>query len=97
MQDNSSENWSLGCYIVQYQMNRRASSSRDEVVPYEAYYGWTTISEVEKTLGAAAQKIRTEVGLQLIEDVLVYLQKNHPSLILEHETVLSIIERGDAL
>ena len=97
MQDNSSENWSLGCYIVQYQMNRRSSSSRDEVVPYEAYYGWTTISEVEKTLGAAAQKIRTEVGLQLIEDVLVYLQKNHPSLIVEHETVLSIIERGDAL
>jgi hypothetical protein len=97
MQDNSSENWSLGCYIVQYQMNRRSSSSRDEVVPYEAYYGWTTISEVEKTLGAAAQKIRTEVGLQLIEDVLVYLQKNHPSLILEHETVLGIIERGDAL
>jgi len=97
MQDNSSENWSLGCYIVQYQMNRRSSSSRDEVVSYEAYYGWTTISEVEKTLGAAAQKIRTEVGLQLIEDVLVYLQKNHPSLIVEHETVLSIIERGDAL
>lgn len=52
---------------------------------------------MEKTLGVAAQKIRTEVGLQLIEDVLVYLQKNHPSLILEHETVLSIIERGDAL
>jgi len=44
-----------------------------------------------------AQKNRAEVGLQLIEDMLVYLQKNYPSLILEHETVLSIIERGDAL
>ena len=78
-------------------MNRRASAGRDEVVPYEAYYGWTATSQVEKTLGATAQKVRTEVGLQLIEDVLVYLQNNHSSLILEEEMMLSIIERGDAL
>jgi hypothetical protein len=38
MQDNSSENWSIGCYIVQYQMNRRASAGRSEVVLYEACY-----------------------------------------------------------
>jgi hypothetical protein len=97
MQDNESTNWSLGAYIVQRQLNRRASEARGNTTPYESYFGLPSVSEIEMTLGDNAKHVRTEVGLQLIEDVLVYLKKYHPLLLLNDEIVRDIIERGDGL
>mmetsp|Transcript_7922 Transcript_7922/g.11498 ORF Transcript_7922/g.11498 Transcript_7922/m.11498 type:complete len:133 (+) Transcript_7922:622-1020(+) len=44
MQENGTADWSIGCYIVQHQMNRRASESHQNTVPYETYYGLSTVS-----------------------------------------------------
>jgi hypothetical protein len=78
-------------------MNRRASESRGNTVPYETYFAFPTVSEVEKTLGALARNIKTEVGLQLIEGVLVNLKNNYPRLQLSDYDIIDIIQQGDAL
>ena len=97
MRENNTADWSIGCYVVQNQMNRRASESRGNTVPYETYFAFPTVSEVEKTLGALATNIKTEVGLQLIEGVLVNLKNNYPMLQLSDYAVIDIIQQGDAL
>ena len=65
-------------------------------MPYECYYG-PRHSVVHTILGTNAQRIRTEVGLQLIEDIIRYLKDNNPLTHIEDEKVINIIERGDAL
>jgi len=97
MRENNTADWSIGCYVVQHQLNRRASEPRNNAIPYETYFGISTGSEVEKTLGELARSIRTEVGLQLIEGVLLQLKKTHPLLHLSDDKILQIIEQGDAL
>ena len=97
MRENNTADWSIGCYVVQHQLNRRASEPRNNTIPYETYFGIPTGSEVEKTLGELARSIRTEVGLQLIEGVLLQLKKTHPTLHLSDDKILEIIEQGDAL
>jgi len=97
MRENNTADWSIGCYVVQNQMNRRASESRGNTVPYETYFAFPTVSEVEKTLGALARNIKTEVGLQLIEGVLINLKNNYPRLQLSDYDIIDIIQQGDAL
>ena len=55
------------------------------------------MSEVETTLGDLARNVWAEVGLQLIEDILLYMKWNHPMMQLSTEKIRSIIEQGDAL
>ena len=96
MQENNTNDWSIGCYTVQHQLNLRPSEARGNQVPYECYYG-PRHSDVHTILGTNAQRIRTEVGLQLIDDIIRYLKDNNPLTHLEDKKVINIIERGDAL
>ena len=97
MQDNNTADWSIGCYIVQRQINLRPSESRSNQVPYECYYEVSGKNTAKAILGENIKFIRSEVGLQLIEGVLKYLRDNNPLTTVDDDKVREIIERGDAL
>jgi hypothetical protein len=63
MQENNNTNWSIGSYIVQYNMNRRTSDSRGDSIPYESYYGVSSVRSFENTFGNISGNVETEVGL----------------------------------
>lgn len=97
MQDNNTSDWSIGCYIVQRQINLRPSESRSNQVPYECYYEVSGKNGVKAILGENIKFVRSEVGLQVIEGVIKYLRDNNPLTTIDDEKVREITERGDAL
>jgi len=97
MQDNNTSDWSVGCYIVQHQINLRPSESRSNQVPYECYCEVSGRNTAKSILGENIKFVRSEVGLQVIEGVLKYLRDNNPLTTVDDDKVREIIERGDAL
>jgi hypothetical protein len=97
MTDTGSTCWHRGAYIVNRKLNRRAGEARGMTTPYETYYGLGSQNSVKITLGDNAKFIKTEFGLQVIEEVLQYMMKYHPLKLLSDDKVKDIIQRGDAL
>ena len=97
MQVTGSENWSLGAYIVNAQLNRRPSASRGNMIPYKTYTGQKCTDHIEILVGNAAKDIKTEVGLQILENIMVHFKTNYPKVMLTDELLGYIIKKGDDL
>ena len=57
MSDNNNPNWTVGAFIVQYNMNRRPSDPRNDTQPYVSYFGLKSTRSIEEEIGSASDSI----------------------------------------
>jgi hypothetical protein len=94
---NDTDSWHVGASIANQQMNNRPHEGRDMLIPYQIYYHQEDERMFKDIIGGSTWHILTEVGWQVVEGVMEYLKKFHPSMHLEDDDVRTFATDGDTL
>jgi len=79
MDENQTNDWMLGAYIVNSQINARAIESRANQTPCDLMFGERP--KLDDALGTVSQYIQTEQGLLGVMELLKYFRTKLPHLI----------------
>jgi hypothetical protein len=79
------------------QMNNHPHEGTDMLIPYQIYYSREDERTFEDIIGESTRHILTEVGWQVVEGVMEYLKKFHPSMHLKDDDIRTYATEGETL
>jgi hypothetical protein len=95
MKKTGNENWTIGCYVVNAEINQISHRNRGGFSPYNLYYGKTNTKKTTINFGEVAMKnCKTEYGVICARELCVEAEKVAPFRHVTETELIAAMKKG---